>query len=125
MQFESPEVSEVKSPRNLPTTPSEFVTNHGDMQPGPRREKVNELALASLEAGIVRTLREATQGPKKEKADKIRATNMHLAEAYTAPFFDPDMKLSNMPLEVASALPNQYKAYLSDELKEEIKVNGV
>ena len=124
VQFKAPEVTEVNSLSNLTTTPSEFVTNHCDMQPGQRREKVKQLALANFEAGIVSTLREAIQGPKKQKADKMREVNIHLAEAYTAPFFDPDVKFSNMPLEVAQTLPNQYAAYLSDKLKEEIKVKG-
>ena len=100
----------------------EFVTNHCDMQPQNRREKVKNLALATLEAGMVKTLREATQGPKKVKADKQREANAQLAEAFTAPFFDANAKLSDLSLELAQTLPAQYKAYLADELKEADKV---
>ena len=92
-----------------------------DQQPHTRRIGCLNLAKAQLEESIPSTLREASAGPDKDKADKIRESNAMLAEAVVAPHFDekPNIKVS---IDIALKLPAQIKHYLPQEQKNSMKV---
>ena len=67
-------------------------------------------------------MREATQGPLKEQADKTREANSGIIEACVRPFYKEDFVITGMAVEVAMTLPLDIQCYLSNDTKAAIEV---
>jgi len=101
-----------------------FITSFvDDLQPQARRAEALKLNKAISESRMEEKLREATQGPLKDQADKLRKHNTAFVRALIGPFYNGDYVISDLPVETAMSLPLEIQPYLSDTIKHEMKVD--
>jgi hypothetical protein len=95
-----------------------------DLQPQARQAEALKLNKAIFENNMEDKLREATQGPLKDQADKLRNHYDSLAQALVRPFYDGDHVITGLTVDAAMTLPLDIQAYLSKTIKEVMKVGA-